>query len=137
MGYISLEDEITRRLPSILIDTESEFYHLCLYRTLTITSGHPEKPSEDDWNYLINEIIEKEPLYKTRILRDHRVSKLYMTDFMFISDYPHKSEESKQAWLDYRQQLRDMTITHPPETFNLDLNTLEPIVTWPVEPHPL
>ena len=56
---------------------------------------------------------------------------------MFISDYPHKSEESKQAWLDYRQQLRDMTITHPPETFNLDLNTLEPIVTWPVEPHPL
>ena len=48
MGYISLEDEITRRLPSILIDTESEFYHLCTYATLTITSGHPEKPSEDD-----------------------------------------------------------------------------------------
>lgn len=134
MEYITLQDEITRRLPTILIDVESQFDHLCTYNTLCITSGHPEKPSEDDWNYLINDILERQPAYKTFILRDYRNTLLYESDYMFTSDYPHKSPELRQAWLDYRQELRDLTITYPPESFNLDLTTLLPIITLPTKP---
>ena len=100
MSYISLEDEITRRLPSILIDMDCKFIHLCTYKSLIIIEGHPEKPSEDDWNFLVSDIIEKEPWYKLKRLREIRDIELYGSDFMFISDYPHKSDESKQAWFD-------------------------------------
>jgi len=30
------------------------------------------------------------------------------TDFLATIDYPHGSEAVKQAWLDYRQALRDL-----------------------------
>lgn len=127
--------EIDKRLPSILLDMDAEFHHFGTYKSLHITKGHPEKPSEDDWNYLINDIIDKMPELKMTNLRDYRNMLLHMSDVYVLPDYPHKTEELRQAWLDYRQKLRDITITHPPDTFNLDLVTLEPQITWPDKPH--
>ena len=37
---------------------------------------------------------------RNRLLRD--------TDFMFCSDYPHKTETIKNEWIIYRQSLRDI-----------------------------
>ena len=40
-----------------------------------------------------------------RYLRDIKLSE---TDKYTIPDWPHPTEEAKQAWLDYRQALRDL-----------------------------
>lgn len=42
-------------------------------------------------------------------LRARRNQLLLDSDKYVLPDYPHKSEEIKQAWLDYRQALRDIT----------------------------
>lgn len=42
-------------------------------------------------------------------IRNQRFHKLKMTDFLVMPDYPH-TDESRQAWLTYRQQLRDMPL---------------------------
>jgi hypothetical protein len=57
-------------------------------------------------------------------IREKRSKLLERTDKYVNSDYPHPTEEAKQAWLDYRQALRDLpTNTTDPEN---------PI--WPVAP---
>ena len=42
------------------------------------------------------------------MLRHERNRKLTATDKYTIPDWPHPTEEAKQAWLDYRQALRDI-----------------------------
>jgi|SaaInl5LU_22_DNA_1037371.scaffolds.fasta_scaffold48611_2 hypothetical protein len=50
------------------------------------------------------------------ILRKRRDEKLNESDSYVAPDYPHASEEVRQAWLDYRQALRDLpTATEDPE----------------------
>ena len=41
-------------------------------------------------------------------LRNERNERLRDSDIYVIPDYPHATEEVKQAWLDYRQVLRDL-----------------------------
>lgn len=57
-------------------------------------------------------------------LREERDKRLAQTDYLFSSDYPHPTEETKQAWVDYRQALRD-----------LPANTTDPAnPVWPTAP---
>ena len=59
-------------------------------------------------------------------LRVERNKRLTKTDYLATIDYPHPTEEAKQAWLDYRQALRD-----------LPANTTDPEnPVWPQAPTP-
>jgi len=58
------------------------------------------------------------------VLRKARNELLDKTDRYATIDYPHPTEEAKQAWLDYRQALRD-----------LPANTTDPSnPVWPTTP---
>lgn len=59
-------------------------------------------------------------------LRKFRHNFLEDTDKYALPDWPHKSEEDRQAWLDYRQSLRDMTT-------NIQLDE-EGEIIWPNRP---
>ena len=54
------------------------------------------------------------------------------TDRYATMDFPHKSEELKQAWLDYRQALRDLPDTSYPYWGNDGKLALYP--DWPTKP---
>lgn len=65
--------------------------------------------------------------YKKLVLNDVRKERdnlLDKTDKYVTIDYPHPTPEAKQAWLDYRQALRD-----------LPANTMDPEnPAWPESP---
>ena len=70
--------------------------------------------------------------YLMNLLREERNKKLLETDkYTSIPDWPHPSEEVKQAWITYRQELRDLPSTTTPE---LDSNGQLTNVTWPTPP---
>jgi len=79
---------------------------------------------ETAWQEILNEA----PMKK---LREERNIKLLETDKYLISDWPHLSEEVKQAWITYRQELRDLPATATPQ---LDENGNLTNVTWPTPP---
>tara|TARA_B100000768_G_C11156319_1_gene322545 strand:+ start:231 stop:587 length:357 start_codon:yes stop_codon:yes gene_type:complete len=64
-------------------------------------------------------------------LRAHRQYIMKDTDIYSLPDYPHKNETIKQAWLDYRQALRDLPKNASPK---LDENGILSNVTWPTRP---
>ena len=73
---------------------------------------------EEYWNSTLKNQLALETL------RRKRDSTLDKTDKYATIDYPHASEEVKQAWLDYRQALRD-----------LPANTEDPAApVWPEAP---
>jgi len=88
------------------------------------------KPSLEELQQKWEEVKEERPM---KILRRDRDLLLKNTDMYGLSDFKFKSEESKQAWLDYRQALRDITTTAQPE-----LNEFDEVinVTWPNPPKP-
>ena len=53
------------------------------------------------------------------------------TDIYGLVDFPHKNEATKQAWLDYRKQLRDLTKNSTPL---LDNNGILTNVIWSTAP---
>lgn len=93
-----------------------------------------EKPSRE----LINSKIEELKItcaYET--LRNERNKKLIECDYLFVSDFPYKNDESKQAWLNYRQALRDITDTQTP-IYNFEEETRRLYITgveWPQTPN--
>ena len=80
-----------------------------------------EKPPKEVFEAKLQEIIDAQPWEE---LREERNKRIAQTDYLAIPDYPHATEEVKQAWLDYRQALRD-----------LPANTTDPSnPAWPVAP---
>lgn len=70
--------------------------------------------------------------YNLGLLRQERGRRLTATDMYGLSDYPFKSDENKQAWLSYRQALRDITTQYPnPE---VDENDHLIGIVWSVPP---
>jgi hypothetical protein len=57
--------------------------------------------------------------------------KLKNIDYLVCVDYTHISDEEKQQWLKYRQELRDITKHTTPM---LDNNDFLINVTWPIPP---
>ena len=77
------------------------------------------------------EDLQKEAASLRGQLREERNLLLDNTDKYVVIDYPHPSEEVKQAWLTYRQELRDLPATATPQ---LDENENLTNVTWPTPP---
>ena len=86
------------------------------------------KPTLAECEAAWQEIINEEPMKK---LREERNKKLLETDKYATIDYPHPSEEVKQAWITYRQELRDLPTTATPQ---LDENGELTNITWPTPP---
>ena len=81
-----------------------------------------EKPPKELFEAKLQELIDAQPWKE---LRDERNKRIAETDKFTIPDWPHPSEEVKQAWLDYRQALRD-----------LPANTTDPEnPVWPEAPN--
>ena len=75
------------------------------------------KPTDEEIALKVKELEAAQPLAD---LREERNELLMETDYIMVSDYPHTN---KQAWLDYRQALRDL-----PQT--ADMNNVE----YPAKP---
>jgi len=85
-----------------------------------LEEGH-EKPPKEAFEAKLQELIDAQPWKE---LRQERDTRLAQTDYLATIDYPHASEEAKQAWIDYRQSLRD-----------LPANTEDPSApVWPQPP---
>ena len=75
------------------------------------------------------------PAEALRLLREKRDVLLTESDKYVLPDFPHSSSEKKEAWLTYRQALRDVTISQTPTlTENLELD--ESSINFPVKPFP-
>lgn len=65
----------------------------------------------DTGEFVFSSNVIKENMLKKYMLdglRENRNQLLDKTDRYTTIDYPHPTEEAKQAWLDYRQALRDL-----------------------------
>jgi len=82
-------------------------------------------PTEEQIQAKIAELEAAEPL---RLLRIQRNQLIQQTDWRATVDYPNPD---KQAWLDYRQALRDLPATADPQ---LDENGQLTNVIWPTPP---
>ena len=91
-------------------------------------SNTEPKPTLAECEAAWEEILNEAPMNK---LREERDNKLLETDKYSITDWPHASEEVKQAWITYRQELRDLPATAAPQ---LDENGELTNVTWPTPP---
>tara|TARA_R110000824_G_scaffold204957_1_gene389703 strand:+ start:808 stop:1128 length:321 start_codon:yes stop_codon:yes gene_type:complete len=80
-------------------------------------SNEELRPTDEAIAMKVKELEAAQPLNQLRIERNEL---LMQTDYIMVSDYPHTD---KQAWLDYRQALRDL-----PET--ADLSNVE----YPTKP---
>ena len=93
------------------------------YDTLQWKDTQISKPSLEELVKRADEILAEKPFNEIRTKRNTRLSE---TDKYATIDYPHPTEEAKQAWLDYRQALRD-----------LPANTTDPEnPVWPKAPTP-
>jgi len=80
-----------------------------------------EKPPKDEFNDKVSNFMKT---ISVLTLRKRRNRFLDETDKYIVADYPHPTPEMRQAWLDYRQALRD-----------LPANTEDPVnPVWPVPP---
>jgi hypothetical protein len=79
--------------------------NLTIYERFRVFRGELDiKPSEE----VFNEELRK--LYVNK-LRSKRNMFLDQSDKYVTIDFPHPSPEARQAWLDYRQALRDLPST--------------------------
>lgn len=92
-----------------------------------------EKPTKETIDKKIEEL---KITCAYEMLRAERNEKLAECDYLFVNDFPHKSDETKQAWINYRQALRDITITQTPiYNSNEELRRVYITgVTWPQAP---
>jgi len=91
------------------------------FDTYLWTDTETKKPTYEE---CIDEEIKIKREISLNFIRNKRNILLRESDVYSLPDWPHASEERKQAWLDYRQALRD-----------LPANTEDPSSpTWPQEP---
>ncbi len=119
----------TEKMCRILIKLNADFISCSeTYDTIIWKENAINKPTENDIQAEIS-TIENEMSFK--LLREERNLLLDKTDKYVVIDYPHASEEVKQAWLTYRQSLRDLPATATPQ---LDENGNITNVIWPTPP---
>ena len=119
----------TEKMCRILIKLNADFISCSeTYDTIIWKENAINKPTESEIQAEIS-TIENEMSFK--VLREERDLLLDKTDKYVVIDYPHPSEEVKQAWLTYRQELRDLPATATPQ---LDDNDELTNVTWPTPP---
>ena len=93
-----------------------------------VNTNTQPKPTLAECEAAWQEIINEAPMKK---LREERDNKLKKCDVYGLSDYPFANDTIKQAWMTYRQALRDLPSTASPQ---LDANGDLTNVTWPTPP---
>ena len=88
-----------------------------------------EAYKDENGTILLREVSNQETIENIRqinvnSLRQKRNTVLSQTDKYIVADYPHATPEIRQAWLNYRQTLRDL-----PSTTEDPVNPV-----WPVRP---
>jgi len=116
--------------------TELDFYSRFIYVSFNIHNLKlHEGETMPDLTIIQNKCNEIRPSvyskYALKYLREKRNKKLFDTDYRIVADFPYPSEEVKQAWLTYRQALRDLPTTATPQ---LDENGELTNITWPTPP---
>ena len=105
---LNLKSDLFMKALFELIDTQPpNISHNFTWESLTLTEGY-EKPPKEDLERRYQELVDDIPMQK---LRETRNGLLDQSDKYSSNDYPHKTDEIKQAWLDYRQALRDLPTT--------------------------
>ena len=110
--YTPTQREKLEDTSNLIYNEEANLYTVAPFTIPT------EQECQDYWNTTLeNAILEDN-------MRRKRNDLLSKTDKYTLPDWPHPSEEVKQAWLDYRQALRD-----------LPANTTDPEnPIWPTPP---
>lgn len=86
------------------------------------------KPTLAECEAAWQEILNEAPMKK---LREERNIKLSQCDIYGLSDFPFANDTIKQAWITYRQALRDLPSNSTP---SFDENRQLTGVTWPTPP---
>jgi hypothetical protein len=98
------------------------------YNSLQWLSNNITKPTEIEIEAKRIELLNALPM---KILREKRNIKLNDTDKYAIPDFGHPTDIVKQAWLTYRQALRNLPSNSSPQ---LDDNGELTNVNWPIPP---
>ena len=119
----------TIKLTKILLKLNADFVSCSdTYESIDWKENASNIPTESEINA---EILVIESEISFNVLRKERDRLLDKTDKYIIPDFAHPSEEVKQAWITYRQELRDLPATATPQ---LDENGNLTNVTWPTPP---
>ena len=121
---VDITDAIKELCPNCGFSVKDDDYNTIVWNERNILP----KPSLEEVNSKLDELRLLQPMKQ---LREERNKKLLETDMYAIPDFGHPSEEVKQAWLTYRQELRDLPTTATPQ---LDENGNLTNVTWPTPP---
>jgi len=121
---VDITDAIKELCPNCGFSVKNDDYN----RIIWCESNILPKPTLEEVNSKLDELRLLLPM---RILREERDKKLLKSDKYSITDWPHSSEEVKQAWVTYRQTLRDLPLNATPQ---LDSNGFLTNVTWPTPP---
>ena len=119
-----------------IIDVLNKNYNHCnyqysgvAYKDIIWTDNLPQ-PLHEELNAQLQILQDNEAL---RLLREKRNSILKSTDHYMFFDFPHPNEQTKQSWVTYRQQLRDLPSNSLPilDMFGeLDQSSVQ----WPLPP---
>jgi len=74
------------------------------------------------------------PIEALRLLREKRNKILVESDMYALPDFPHADQETRQAWLIYRQALRDVMQNNTQTLVTTTLELDESSVVWPAKP---
>ena len=85
-------------------------------------------PTKKDVETTIQNLINQRPL---ELLREKRNELLYKTDKYMVSDFAYAVGTTKEDWISYRQELRDLPTTSTP---GLGEDGELTNVTWPTPP---
>jgi hypothetical protein len=114
---ISIVDALTKIDPSRPWTARGNTYDDIVWDDETTS-----RPTRELVEAKLQELIDAQPWKELREERNRRIAQ---TDYLATIDYPHPTPEIKQAWIDYRQTLRD-----------LPANTTDPEnPVWPVAPN--
>lgn len=125
MDFVSILCEI-RSGYDWQVNGEGKNYNDIIWRDLRI-----DKPTLEECQQAWSIISNEKPL---RLLRIERNKLLMESDKYMLIDWPHPTEEIKQQWLTYRQQLRDLPSVSTPKLNDigeLDMSSIE----WPIKPN--
>ena len=116
--------------------TELDFYSRFIFVSFNIHNLKlHEGETMPDLTIIQNKCNEIRPSvyskYALKYLREERIKKLKESDIYGLSDFPFANDTIKQAWVTYRQELRDLPSTSTP---SLDENGDLINVTWPTPP---
>jgi len=119
---MKIESNLTYRTLCELLGKFDGIKHKDTFDSIEVI-GNAQKPSLEVFKAKYEDLKTRViPFEELRIKRDTMLSE---TDKYATIDYPHPTPEIKQAWLDYRQALRD-----------LPANTTDPEnPVWPVAPN--